>query len=126
MYVYHATIVKIHDADTVQTDVNLGFRTWQRGVWARVAGISCRELHMPGGREAADYVSGLLPAGTPTVVASIKVDHDPAEVTSFDRYVMSVQLPDYRDLAHLLLAEGWAVPWDGKSHPAPYPVWPIP
>lgn len=126
MFQYAATIAKVHDADTVMVDVDLGFYTWRRSVWARIAGISARELSMPGGPEARDYVSGLLPLGTPVVVQSIKAGQDPAGVMSFDRYVMTVQLPDGRDLGHLLIAEGWATPWDGKSKPTPYPAWPIP
>lgn len=126
MFVYQAIVDRVHDADTIQVDVDLGFYTWRRKVWTRIAGISARELSMPGGPEARDYASGLLPAGTRVVVQSIKVGSDPADVMSFDRYVMSVQLPDGRDLAGVLIAGGWAVAWDGKTKPVPYPAWPIP
>lgn len=126
MFVYNASVVKIHDADTLQVDVDLGFYTWRRKVWTRIAGISARELSMVGGQEAADYLEGLLPVGSPVVVQSIKLGADPADVMSFDRYVMSVQLPDGRDLGQLLISEGLAVPWDGKTKPTPYPEWPIP
>jgi len=126
VYIYFANIVRVHDGDTIQVDVDLGFYTWRRKVWARIAGISARELSMVGGQEAADYLEGLLPAGTPVVIQSTRIGADPADVMSFDRYVMSVTLPDGRDLADVLTSGGWAAPWDGKTKPTPYPPWPIP
>jgi micrococcal nuclease len=126
MYEYNATISKIHDGDTIQVDVDLGFHVWHHKVWARIAGISARELSMVGGQEAADYLEGLLPTGTPVVVQSTKIGADPADVMSFDRYVMSVTMPDGRDLATVIEGAGFACWWDGKTRPVPYPVWPIP
>jgi endonuclease YncB( thermonuclease family) len=125
VYVYNATVTRVHDGDTLQVDVDLGFRVGYT-IWARVAGISARELSMPGGPEAAVYLGALLAPGTPVVVASTKLGHDPADVMSFDRYVMSLRLADGRDLATHLIGEGWAVAWDGKTRPVPYPTWPIP
>jgi micrococcal nuclease len=125
VYIYFANIVRVHDGDTIQVDVDLGFHVWHRKIWARIAGISARELSMVGGQEAADYVEELLPVGTPVVVQSTRIGADPADVMSFDRYVMSVQLPDGRDLAEVLISGGWAVAWNGRTHPVPYPEWPI-
>ncbi len=124
LYVYNATLVTVHDGDTITVNVDLGFRIWRHTVHARIAGISALELSMPGGHEAAAHLADLLPAGSPVVVRSIKVGHDPADVMSFDRYVLAVILPDGRDLAGLLVADGWAAPWDGNTRPVPYPPWP--
>lgn len=125
MYVYRAVVDAVHDGDTLALDVDQGFRVWRHDGRMRIAGISARELSMPGGPEAAVYLASLLPTGTPVVVRSSKVDRDPADVMSFDRYVVTVQLADGRDLASLLVAEGWACWWDGRTKPTPYPAWPI-
>ena len=124
-YTNYAEILEVHDGDTYIADVDLGYRVWHNSQHFRLAGYSCRELDMPGGREARDYVSGLMPAGTRVILRSIKLDHDPADVMSFERYVVQIQLPDGRDLGALLEQQGWAVPWDGRSRPVPYPPWPI-
>lgn len=114
------------DSDTIVVDCDLGFHVWHNAQHLRVAGISCRELRQPGGREAKAYVEQLLPPGTRVRVRSSKVGHDPADVMSFDRYVAVVTLPDGRDLAEALVQAGYACRWDGKTKPTPYPDWPIP
>lgn len=124
-YTYYAHVIDVHDADTVVLDVDLGFRIWHNALHARIAGISCRELHMPGGPEAKAFVEGLIPPGTRVIIRSSKLDHDPADDMSFERYVVAVQLPDGRDLGAVLEAAGFAAPWDGRSKPTPYPPWPI-
>lgn len=126
MYTYYADLVEVIDGDTYVMDWDLGRRTWANSQHFRLAGYSCRERSMPGGPECRDHVTGLMPSGTRVVIRSIKVDHDPADVASFERYVVHVQLPDGRDLGHLLEQEGWAVPWNGHTRPVPYPLWPIP
>lgn len=126
MYVYHAEVIVVHDGDTITCDVDLGFRTWQHDARFRVAGVSARELSMDGGREARDHLAGILPAGTRVLIRSVRADADPADAMSFDRYVVTVQLPNGSDLAALLVNTGWACYWNGRSKPAPYPAWPIP
>lgn len=126
VYIYFANVIRVHDGDTLVIDWDLGRRTWARNQSLRVAGISARELSMPGGMEARDYLASLLPVGTRVIIQSVKVDHDPEDVMSFDRYVVVVQLPDGRDLATVMVNEGLAVWWDGKTKPIPYPAWPIP
>lgn len=125
MYEYNADVAHWIDADTVVVDVDLGFHVWHNAQHLRLAGISCRERSMLGGREAKQFVEQLLSPGTRVRIRSSKLDHDPADTMSFDRYVTVVQLADGRDLADLLVAAGYACRWDGKSKPTPYPDWPI-
>lgn len=125
MYEYWAKVVSVHDGDTITVDIDLGFNTWLRGQRLRLAGISALELSMPGGREARINLMRELPAGTTVKIASLKADIDPAAVTSFDRYVVTVWAAGRGDLGDELVAEGWAVRWDGRSKPTPYPAWPI-
>jgi hypothetical protein len=82
VYVYFAEVLDVHDSDTISVSVDLGFRTWHHAAHLRIAGISGRELSMPGGPEARDHLAGLLPIGARVVVRSIKADRDPAESSS--------------------------------------------
>ena len=125
MYTYFGTVVAVHDGDTITLDVDLGFGMWFRGQHFRLAAVSARELSQPGGVEARNNLRALIPPGTRVAIGSIKVDGDPEAVMSFDRYVVTVTLPDGRDLATLLVTTGWASWWNGKTRPIPYPAWPI-
>lgn len=125
MYVYYADVLAVHDGDTISVNASLGFNTWHHAAQLRIAGISARELVMPGGSEARDHLAGLLPVGTRVLIRSVKVDHDPADSMSFDRYVVIVQLPSGADLATLLVNAGFACYWNGRTRPTPYPAWPI-
>ncbi len=125
MYDYWATVVSVHDGDTLTCDIDLGFSTWRRNQHLRLAGISALELSMPGGIEARDYLRSILPAGTRVMLRSYRAEADPSDVMSFDRYVVRVRLPNGPDLTDRLVLDGYAVLWDGKTKPAPYPAWPI-
>ena len=126
MYEYWATVVSVHDGDTVTLNVDLGFRTWRLAQHVRLAGISALELSMPGGIEAWGHLREILPVGTRVALRSYKAEADPSDVMSFDRYVVMVRLPNGTDLADRLVLDGYAVWWNGKTRPVPYPVWPIP
>lgn len=124
MYEYQAVVVSVHDGDTICCDVDLGFGVWRHGAQFRLAGVSARELSMPGGKEARDNLARLLPPGIRVTVCSGKVEADPADLMSFTRYVVTVTLTDGRDLTECLKASGWAVAWDGRKKPCPWPAWP--
>lgn len=126
MYEYWGTVERVHDGDTITVSIDQGFNTWRLKQHLRIAGISARELSMPGGPEAFHHLRILLLPVVALKIRSYKVDHDPADLMSFDRYVVSVALPDGKDLAHYLISVGYACPWDGKTKPTPYPTWPIP
>lgn len=125
MYVYYADVLAVHDGDTISVSADLGFHTWHHAAQLRIAGISARELVMPGGSEARDHLAAMLPPGTRVLIRSVKVDHDPADDMSFDRYVVVVQLPSGADLATVLVNTGFACYWNGRTKPTPYPAWPI-
>jgi hypothetical protein len=124
---YWVIIREVHDGDTYRGDVDLGFGMWH-DLSVRLSGASLLELDMPGGPESAAHVGGILAASPRCYLRSIKAGKvvDPATRMSFNRYVCDVTLSDGRDLATLLVRTGWAVWWDGRSKPTPYPVWPIP
>lgn len=125
MYEYNAVVISVHDGDTLTGDIDLGFATWLRGRPMRLGGLSTLELSMNGGAEAGDEVRRILSeVGRNIRIRSYKVGHDPDDNKSFERYVVIVTLADGRDLGATLIADGWAVPWNGRTKPTPYPVWP--
>jgi micrococcal nuclease len=56
---YPATLVRVVDGDTVDLDVDLGFRVWARQRF-RLVGINCPEATAPGGSEATAFTKAWL------------------------------------------------------------------
>jgi endonuclease YncB( thermonuclease family) len=125
---YYGNVISVHDGDTYRIDVDLGFGVWLHSRQFRLAGVSCLETWMAGGPETTAYVGSIMRPGLLVYLRSTKAGRavDPDTHMSFDRYVVDVTLPDGQDLATLLVRTGWAVWWDGRTKPAPYPEWPIP
>jgi len=124
MYEYWAILDRVIDGDTYVWKVDQGFDEWRYNVHLRLGGVSLREKSMPGGLEARAYLQELLPVGAVRRIRSIKLDRDPADTMSFNRYVCYVMNTDGGFLHQQLIAEQWASPWDGKTKPVPYPPWP--
>jgi endonuclease YncB( thermonuclease family) len=118
-YRYSAVVVRVVDGDGLVVSVDLGWSVWLHSQRIRLAGCNARELPEPGGVEARDHLAELLPAGTAVTLATVKIDRYGG------RYDAHVTLPDGRDLVSLLIAAGWAAPWDGRG-PRPVPLWPRP
>lgn len=117
LYVFAATVMQVHDGDTLTVDLDLGFsvRTVQH---LRLLGCNAIELGQPGGHEAKANLEQLV-LGRTVVVRTVKPDKFGG------RYDAAVTLPDGRDLVPLLIADDWAVAWDGTG-PKPVPPWPRP
>lgn len=118
MYHYRAVVERVRDGDTVRFRADLGFDTWHVGPF-RLLGIAARELDEPGGPEARDHLEDLLPVGAIVDLFSRKPDKWGG------RYLARITLADGRDLAEVLIAEGWAARWNGRGV-APMPAWPRP
>lgn len=116
-YRYAATIDRVIDGDTLTASVDLGFHVWLRGQTFRFLGLNARELSQPGGTEARDNLVALLPPSTAVTLTSVKPDK------YGDRMLAVVTLADGSDLTTLLIAAGWAAPWDGRGA-KPVPPWP--
>jgi endonuclease YncB( thermonuclease family) len=116
-YRYTATVTAVHDGDTLTADIDLGFGIWVRGAQFRVLGLNARELSEPGGTEARANLAALLPPHTTVTLTSVKPDKYGG------RYDALIALPDSRDLSSLLIATGWAAPWNGRGG-KPIPPWP--
>ena len=111
-----ATVLYVHDGDTVAADLDLGFGLKLRQL-LRLDGCNAIELSQPGGPEAHSNLVALLPVGA--VV--------PVSVVGLDKYAgrcdAQITLPDGRDLVTVLIAGQWAAPWNGLG-PKPTPPWP--
>jgi endonuclease YncB( thermonuclease family) len=115
-YRYAAVCTGVHDGDTVELAVDLGFHVWVRGQAFRLLDCNARELTEPGGLEARDHLAALLLALAVTV-SSVKPDKYGG------RFLARVTMPDGSDLVGGLIAAQWAGPWNGKGV-KPVPPWP--
>ena len=122
-------ISSIHDGDTAYVWCDQGFDNWRftklRLMASPKFGIACRELSMPGGKEARDFLAGLLPP------RSRQEDGATCIVYSYDwdkyapRIDGDILLYNGRLASELMIESGYALPWDGKGK-QPIPTWPIP
>lgn len=109
-YEYAARLVRVVDGDTLDLDVDLGFRThvFER---FRLLGYAAPETREPGGAAATaalrDRVGGAL------IVRTHKPD-------SFGRWLADVFV-DGQSVVLELIAGGYGKPWDGR---APKPRFP--
>lgn len=114
---FSGIVWEVIDGDTLKVLLDLDvFSQWLL-VRFRLLGCNARELSMPGGPEARDNLTAMLPRGTTVGVTSVKLDKFGG------RYDAIITLPDGRDLVSVLVADGWAVDWDGRG-PRPVPAWP--
>ncbi len=117
--VVNAVVEGWHDGDTVNVWVHRGGSDYSR--WAvRLRGAACLELREPGGVDTYVHLAGLVPTGSPVVLL------DPDEDKYGGRKLATVVVDlghGSVDLVELLIADGWALPWDGRG-PQPKPAWP--
>ena len=120
-FVYNATILTVHDGDTLTVRVDRGNRDYSE--WdIRLLGCNAQELAALGGVNARDHLRELLPAGTRVVLQTVRPDKYGG------RWLARVWYPTTGgpvDLAQHLIDTGWAAAWDGKGA-KPVPAWPRP
>lgn len=107
-FIVPATILRVHDADTLAADLDLGWHIVLRNQPIRLAHCNAPELATPAGKAALAFVNTLVKAGDQVTLMSHSLD-------KYGRVLASVQLPDGRDLAATLVTNGFAAPWDGKG-----------
>lgn len=106
MYTYNAKVYNVVDGDTVDAEIDLGFkvRTKQR---LRLIGIDTPERGQPGYTEAATFVAEQL-YGKDIMVQTFKV-------SKFGYYLARIVLPDNRVLNDELIERGLAKPYHGEK-----------
>ncbi len=129
-------VLRAIDGDSVSVGISDRIGGWDfgldgHGLSLRLRGINCRERYDPGGPEAKARTAELLGCGAVPPRAlpfPLTTTHD-ASLHGVDKYggriVADLRLADGRDLADVLVAEQWAIRWDGRS-PMPVPPWPRP
>jgi endonuclease YncB( thermonuclease family) len=118
-WTYEATIVTIHDGDTLTVNLDHGRHIWEIGAKHRLIGLNAIELHAPGGTEARDHLAALLPPGMIVTLTSYR------PYKYGDEWMADLAWPGTPSLAQQLIDTGWAAPWNGLGT-APIPAWPIP
>jgi hypothetical protein len=117
---FNATVVEVHDVDTVICRVDWGHRRFDEPVPVRLLGCAGLELGDPGGPESRDHVAALLPLGAPVVLHTAKPDKYAPRWLASIAYLRGGRP---RDLVADLIAGEWAVPWNGRGK-QPKPRWP--
>lgn len=118
----NADVESIHDGDTINVTVQWGKRRRDVQQPIRLIGCAALELDDAGGPESREYVAALpgLRSGAPVVLATIK---DDKFAPRWDCQVSYRVDGTVHDLAADLIADGWAVPWNGRGT-QPKPTWP--
>lgn len=125
---YRATVVGIHDGDTIDVDivlwprgrskanVDLGFQVHRdpRGIVlerqsVRLFGCNAPELSTPAGKAARAYIETLVHVGDVVELVSHGWDKYGGRIDG------QITLADGRDLAQTMIAAGQAAPWDGQG-----------
>lgn len=79
MYNYNAEVIRVVDGDTVELNIDLGFRMWMRAN-CRFYGVNAPELHSSieevreQAKKAKEFVESKLPAGSKVSILSKKLD----------------------------------------------------
>lgn len=115
--VFPATVTSVYDGDTCVVFADCGFAVW-RFVDVRLDGINAIELHSPGGAEGRDHLLSLIPVGSAITLTALKWDK------YGDRVDSKITLSDGRDVGAVMIADGYAAPYNGRG-PKPTPPWPI-
>lgn len=108
MYVYNCMIIRWIDGDTVELEIDLGFRMRWRGPM-RVHGINTPEMQSHNlndynkALQAKAHAEQLLPAGTKTRVWTV----DGGEFfDKYGRFLARLSLPDGGDFTETMLRHG--------------------
>jgi endonuclease YncB( thermonuclease family) len=107
---YPARVVEVHDGDTIDLDIDLGFdhmivaRGWDDSarLSCRIYGINAPELKTTAGNAARDFAQTLLKPGDLCKVTSHGWDKFGG------RFDGSITLADGRDFAQVMLSTGHA------------------
>jgi micrococcal nuclease len=106
MYEYKATVVNVVDGDTVDAQVDLGFRvtTHQR---LRIAHIDTPERGQPGFVEASNALKEMV-LNKPVTICTQKI-------SKWGYYLAQIMLADGSDVSKRMVDGGFAKPYEGGA-----------
>lgn len=105
---FPATVVKVHDGDSISVDCDLGFHI-EYTISVRLYGCNAPELNTAAGKAARAHLLTLAPIGSKVTVTSYGPDKYGG------RWDCTITLPDGSDVAERLIAAGHAARWDGRG-----------
>jgi micrococcal nuclease len=108
-YVYHAVVLRVVDADTVELSIDVGFGIWKREI-TRLARINAAELNTAEGKAAKAYLTELI-QGKAVVAQTYKSGTD-----KYGRYLADLYLGD-GCVNDLLVEAGHAGAYHGRLVP---------
>lgn len=109
LYEYHATVIKIVDGDTVDLNVDLGFRIWNRDRF-RLLGINAPEVvgaTHDAGIAAKQHLEQIMPIDSAVVIHSEK----PVSRDKYGRWLARLFLGD-KDINQAMIDDGFAVEYN--------------
>lgn len=112
-YTYAATVLRVVDGDTIDVEVDLGFRVTTRQR-VRLNGVNAPEHNTAEGQTAIRWVHDWLARHTPSAAVVI-TSSKPGGGDKYGRFLAAIATGDGHDLATDLIAAGYAAPWDGTG-----------
>jgi endonuclease YncB( thermonuclease family) len=104
---YPATVIKLHDGDTIIVDLDLGFGIHSVDIHCRVYGINAPELITPEGKTSLAFAQQLLAIGAQIKIISHGWDKFGG------RFDGAVIMGDGRNFSDVMINAGMAVPFYG-------------
>ena len=107
MFEYAATVIRVIDGDTIEADLDLGFRIHLH-TYIRLAGLNAPELRMPNGAASRDHLVSLLIA---PILVKTRLGHE------FEKYgrVLGDIVASGVDVNAAMIAAGFAVKSEQKG-----------
>lgn len=110
MYEYRCTVLSVVDGDTIHAQVDLGCDV-QVKMTVRLAGLNAPEISTPEGKTAKVFVWQWVGVGTGFTLRTSKDKRE-----KYGRYLGTLYRDgDPQSLNYWLLANGYAVPYDGGA-----------
>lgn len=114
VFTYYATVLRMHDGDTIFCRVDLGMGIWNigdnpdQGLGIRFAGINAPELSTAAGKDAAAYLNTLIRPGDTVRLESIAWN----EHEKYGRLLCTVYLLDGTNVCQQMIDTGHAVAYN--------------
>lgn len=114
-WTYQATVLRVHDGDTIECSLDLGLDLHLATIGVRFAGVDAAELDTPEGKNALTLLQGYVNPGDMVTVQSIGWDKYASRIDAGVTTAAGI------DVIARGLAEGWLRPYSGEG-PKPWPA----
>lgn len=108
IWTIQATVTKIHDGDTLDADLDLGWNIMLRGQSIRFARCNAPELATQAGKDALAYLQTLVKVGDILTCVSHGLD-------KYGRVLGDLTTTAGENLTDAMIAAGHAAPWNGEG-----------